>query len=218
MRTLRVRMLVFVFQLQINRPKRICVMVLCLVDHVKFCSRYVIFNFQSFPLMFLKLRCRFRFTVCFRCSHFTVIIFDSSPHLLSSECGQPCRRFLLHHFHPKITCVTQTYDFFTGRLKVTVTVLFNFTRNCIFNVGQVFFRQDYASLKPFINRYCSTIYQCNGEKMARDWRVHNCQCYLIWSHRIQPASLYDKYIFVFLFSSFFILRNSVISSSLFSKC
>lgn len=137
---------------------------------------------------------------------------------LSLQCGQPCRRFLLHHFHPKITCVTQTYDFFTGRLKVTVTGLFNFTRNCIFNVGQVLFRHDYARLKPFINRYCSTLHQRNGERMTRDWREHNCQCYLIWSHKIQPASLYDKYTFVFLFSSFFILRNSMISYSLFSKC
>lgn len=126
-RTLRVRMLVFVFQPQINRPKRISVMVLCLVDHVKFCSRYPIFNFQFFPLMFLKLPCSFRFTLCFRCSHFAVIIFDSNPHLLSLWCGQACRRFLRHHFHPKITCVTQTHGFFTGRLKVAV--LFNFTRN-----------------------------------------------------------------------------------------
>jgi len=78
-RTLRIRMLVFVFQRQINRSKPICAMVLCVVDHVKFCSRYLIFNFQSFPLMFLKLRCRFRFTICFRCSHFSVIIFDIPP-------------------------------------------------------------------------------------------------------------------------------------------
>lgn len=88
-RTLRVRMLVFVFQLQINRPKRICVMVLCLVDHVKFCSRYLIFNFQFFPLMFLKFRFIFRFTICFRCSHFSVIIFDSSPHLYRYGVASP---------------------------------------------------------------------------------------------------------------------------------
>lgn len=179
MRTLRVRMVVFVFQPQTNRPKRICVMVLCLVDHVKFCSRYLIFNFQSFPSMFLKLGCRFRFTVCFRCSQFSVIIFDNSLDLLSLWCGQTCRRSVLHHLHPKITCVTQTYGFSTGRLKVTVAVLFNCTRSYIFNVGQIFVRHDYARLKPFINRYCSTLHQHNGGRVACDWREHNCQWYLI---------------------------------------
>ena len=136
MRTLRVRRLVFVFQRQINRPKPICAMVLCLVDHVNFCSRYLIFNFQPFPLIFLKRSCRFRFTICFRCSHFSVIIFEISPHILSLWCGQTCRRFLLHYFHPNITCVTQIYEFFTGRLKVTVAVPFNFTRNYIFNAAK----------------------------------------------------------------------------------
>jgi len=128
------------------------------------------------------------------CSQFSVIIFDNSLDLLSLWCGQTCRRSVLHHLHPKITCVTQTYGFSTGRLKVTVAVLFNCTRSYIFNVGQVFVRHDYARLKSFINRYCSTLHQHNGGRVECDWREHNCQWYLIWLYRIQPASLCDKYV------------------------
>jgi len=47
-RTLHVRMLVFVFQRQINRSKPICAMVLCLADYVKYCSRYLIFISSPF--------------------------------------------------------------------------------------------------------------------------------------------------------------------------